>query len=602
MLKKLITIFFALLVGLHPVLSQAADLQSAFGNLVGDGATATYSRAGAYTSGARNIFVGGGVEVRFPQSRTTLVSVTPPGFSAGCQGISAHFGGISFISGKEIEALVRNIAQGAPGLIINMVIKALCPMCEAVLQNMQKLAQFAAKANMDSCRIANNLVGMLGKEVIGSSASGSEALNGACATRGSALNAGTDWYDTNMSVCQSLSGAVGKLEGYWKQMEDGLYGTSGAVNGSGSAGGGGTRTPTSVAGERCTYGVGNCTWVVLSEVFPTIDKSATPNTALTSDAEVVRKRLLIMNLLGTVLQGNGASCGADSGTSETGSVYDRETRTSFRTIKCLPKLEPKQLIGMFMCGNYQGTAASGSQSMAWTAYCSSMFTTTQGGTTQSAATVLAALKDIPVMDCGVLEGETESPYKNCKTIVPKKVGELDLVSGKGFLREVQDLLTEAVTRVRNNRSMADDATGRQIITLINLAPYPLYQAINAAAVYPEAGQQLIDSLSLLVADHLAYAYFQQFMSLSTQTSFAAVAVPPNAVDRLAAAMNAIRMEGDLNKARMGKTLATQQLVMEEIRKVNSVIQQSVMSEQLLNQQKYANTINTNAANASSDGK
>jgi hypothetical protein len=594
MLKKFLIAVLALMVGLQPLMANASDLGSAFSNLMSSGSAVSVSAPGRYSSGARNVFVGGGVEVRFPRSNATLFSIAPPSFSAGCQGISAHFGGFSFISGKQIEDLVRNIAQGAPGLVINMVIKALCPMCEAVLQNMQKLAQFAAKSNMDSCRIANNLVGMLGDKLNSNTAGGSEAVNAACSTRGAALDAGSDWGAVNTEVCTSMNTAVTKLQGWWKDMESGMYGTDGAPTGASSKGGGGTPTKQNTDAERCVYGLGNCAWLVLKQMYP-------DGTTTTSRQEANAKRLLLMNLMGTTLMSQGATCGEAADENQSSTVLDPKDKPVM-TVKCLPKLEPRQVVGLFMCGN-PGMATGESMNTLWKDYCSSMFRKQDSSTDLTG--VLNDIAGLKLMDCHLMDGIDDGlkEYDKCETLKTRTVGEMsDLITGKGFLLEVQELLDEAVKRVRTNQSMATDDTGKKIITLINLAPYPLYQAINAAAVYPEAGSQLVDSLSLLVADHLAYAYFQQFLSYATDSSNAGVTIAPAMVERLANGMNALRMEADYNRARMGKTLATQQMVMEEIRKVNQVIQQSVMTEQMLNMQKYANTINTNTAEPSTSGK
>ncbi len=617
MLKKLFTFLLVMLVALQPIVSQAGDLGDAFSSLVGNGAV-SYSQGGHYTSGARNIFVGGGVEVRFPTSRTNLVSITPPSFSAGCNGISAHFGGFSFINGAQIEQLVKNIAANAKGLVINMVIKALCPMCEAVIQNMQHLAQFAAKANMDSCRIATNLVNQLQAATIGTSGSGTDALTGACASQGSALNSGTDWYTTNMDVCKDLSTSVSQLQGWWSSFEGGVYGTNAQPAGmggdsTGANGGSGTGTPQSTAHERCTLKIGNCSYLVLKQIFP--EASVTANN-LTDDN--VKKRMLLMNLMGTEIFGNGASCGnidtedggADSGVS-TITTIPSSTPASGATSStvvpqhylCLPKIDPQQVVGLFMCGNVLTGAADTND--IWSNYCLSIF---KQSADTSASTFSSMLSGMKLMDCDILQGSTTTTtsstnaYDQCETLKASDALTMGLVSGPGFLQQVQSLLQTAVSRVRSNIPMANDDTGRQIIALINLAPYPLYQAINAAAVYPDAGQELVDNMSLLVADHLAYAYFQQFLTMSATASFNGVTIAPQEVDRLSKGMNSLRMEADANRARMGKTIATQQLVMEEIRKVNNVIQQSVMSDQMLNQQKYANTITTSAATVSSSGK
>lgn len=586
MFKKLFTYVMAFLVATSPLQAYASDLGNAFSNLMGSGSAATVTAPGRYTSGARNIFVGGGVEMRFPRSNVSLFSIAPPSFSAGCQGISAHFGGFSFISGKEIEQLVRNIAQGAPGMVINLVIKTLCPMCEAVLQNMQHLAQFAAKVNIDSCRVAGNLATMLVDKLKPTSAEGSQAVAGACGLRESAIGNTSEWGQANEGVCNTLKGSVAALDKQWKDIENGLYGAGGDVAA--------PKAKQDTSAERCGLGIGNCTWLVLAQIFEATDKVASN--------EVIKNRLLMMNLMGATLMGEGVTCG---------SAADATAGGAPSSLMCLPKLEAKDVIALFMCGRPSGDTSvqkTQAQGQVWSAYCSDMFARKDGDgklVAQKIGDVVTAIDSMPLMDCDLLpddQAANANAYDQCKTLKQSTVGEMKLIDGNGFLYEVQALLTEAVTRVRENRAMGKDEQGRRIIALINMAPYPLYQAINAAAVYPEAGQSLMDSMTLLVADHIAYAYLQKMLQLTAARSYAGVTISPKMVNKVLDGMQNLRMESDRNRSRMGKTIASQQLMMEEIRKVNLVIQQSVMTEEMLNMQKYANTVNTSAAEPSTTGK
>jgi Conjugative relaxosome accessory transposon protein len=590
MLKKLLTFVMALLVGLQPLTASAADLGAAFSNLMGSGAASSTNAPGRYTSGARNVFVGGGAELRFPSSKATLFSIAPPSFSAGCQGISAHFGGFSFISGDQIEQLVKNIAQGAPGLIINMVIKALCPMCEAVLQNMQKLAQFAAKTNMDSCRIATNLVALAGDALDMNSYSGKDSVAAACGVRSSSVNADSGWGDANRTVCKDMDTAMTNLKGWWSDIENGKYGRGGQPGDGAGKGGGGTAVKQNASAEICALNAGNCTWLVLAEMYRDKDKNKQPIPGV-DKMDMWGKRLMLMNLMGTTITGKGVSCGTD--------VTTDPANTSTSSVTCLPPLEPSTAVGLFMCGNGAG---GGETNVVWDKYCGSLFKTSDLAGTNSRDYV----KNIPILDCSSTDStvaSSDARYDNCDTLKMSVVADVPaLIKGRGFINEVRELLQEAVSRVRNNQAMGTDDKGKQIITLINLAPYPLYQAINAAAVYPEAGQELVDSLTLLVADHLAHAYFARFLKMSGALTGASITISPKMIDRLASGMNALRMEADSNRSRMGRTIASQQMLMEEIRKINTVIQQSVMTDQMLNMQKYANTINTNTAEPSTSGK
>src|SRR5690606_10290355 len=71
---------------------------------------------------------------------------------------------------------------------------------------------------------------------------------------------------------------------------------------------------------------------------------------------------------------------------------------------------------------------------------------------------------------------------------------------------VSRLLDSAVDAVRSNKEMPEE-----VIDLMQTAPYPLYQAVNAAAVYPVAAADLLDSISVLVAESASAAMMEEFI-------------------------------------------------------------------------------------------
>jgi hypothetical protein len=492
-------------------------------------------------------------------------------------------GAFSFINGKQIEALVKNIAQGAVGMVVHMVIKSLCPMCQAVIEAMQALSTFAAKASIDSCRVSSNLAHMLVDKLTPTSAQGTDGLKGACSTKASTSGEVTDFASANDAVCATLNSAMGSLTKKWEETEKALYGDAPA-----------SKKPLASAVERCSLGVGNCTWLVLTQLFPSVDG----NPGI--DDPSIPQRILLMNLIGVTLTAEGARCGTNAVTIPTQAGTAAEPIIS---VTCMPTLGIKEALGLFMCG-VPSTAPSAKEKYRWQTYCANLFATASnnGGSDKEVSDLI---ENYPIMDCDLTSAEAlagqNKPYYLCSTLKASTVLNSKLISGGGFLFEVESLLTEAVKRVRNNVPYSGDAEGRRIMQLIAMAPYPLYQAINAAAVYPEAGQQLVDSLTELVAEHIAYAYMTQILSLRASAAFKNITVPLPLIERIAIAMNTLKMEGDKDKSRFGKTLASQQMVMEEIRKINVVIQTSVMSEQMLNMQKFANTVNSSATNPSVGG-
>src|SRR5690606_7402031 len=111
--------------------------------------------------------------------------------------------------------------------------------------------------------------------------------------------------------------------------------------------------------------------------------------------------------------------------------------------------------------------------------------------------------------CSDLPNKPDCSQLDSMPIKDAAVDGTSLVAGKGLMYQTRDLLEEAVKRVINNKPIyagPGDDKGTQIIQLVQIAPYPLYQAINAAAVYPASAMDLLDSMSLLVAESLAYSY------------------------------------------------------------------------------------------------
>ena len=213
LIKQIIVLFTSVCFLVTAPLAQAIDLNNAFNSLVANGnMNAAINKPGHFQSGARHIFSAGGVDVRMPRTQVSLFSITPPSISAGCGGVSAYFGGFSFISGEQIQALVKNIAQGAVGFVIHLAIKTLCPMCEAVIELMQKLAQAAAKMSMDSCAIGEQLGQMIGDKM-GLKPPPDFARNvcGQDITAPSSNNS-DDFLGTLDGICKSVEGAFKKIQ------------------------------------------------------------------------------------------------------------------------------------------------------------------------------------------------------------------------------------------------------------------------------------------------------------------------------------------------------------------------------------------------------
>lgn len=155
MLSALRTYFFAFFLIVANLAAGPAHASltagDAFGSLMG---TTTIDQGGAIHSQARSIYSLGGGQISVQGKRLTLLAVDPPSFSAGCGGISWHFGGFAFISMDEIRQMVEAISQAALGVAVDLAMQTLCPQCYAVMSKLREIANAMRNAAADSCRVA----------------------------------------------------------------------------------------------------------------------------------------------------------------------------------------------------------------------------------------------------------------------------------------------------------------------------------------------------------------------------------------------------------------------------------------------------------------
>ncbi len=550
--KKLACLFLALTTLLQPFAAQAVDLGSAFTNLVGPDAAYSMQKPGRFQSAARGGFSGGAFEMKVPRGSNVpqLFSVTPPNISVGCNGISAHFGGFSFISGKEFEALLKRIASGAAlGFVTSLVMKTLCPPCEAVVQELKTAAQTAARLARDSCQWGRE---MGEKFLAGTGVSGGQSEM--CSSTAASNNSDGDSLSAFSGLCSSLSSAAKALHEFNESAGD---------------------TEEQKAAKRtqadCTATSGNQTWRKLAA----FDGSGTFESG--SD-ENYRRKLLLLNIMGAELQISGDD---DPVSCETGNG-EKWTATNNEPHKyCPPPMDNAKLVGHFMCGSpavVQQAVADGKISGTVQKYCADYI-----GTSEAASG--------KVWRCGTGAGGVLSQAEKSSCNVLTLTTSDTLFTGEGFLISVSSLLREAVERVRTgNPNAFTDETGRKIVRLVQVAPYPLYQAINAAAVYPSAASDLIDSISVLVAEQFAYAMFDELLRLDGRSSSSICLSRPQATELLKF-LESFRASNYARKTQMSQNMAMQQALTEQIRQINVAIQRQVMSDDMLSNGRMGNALN-----------
>lgn len=180
----------------------ATSAEGIFKNI---GMTYSGDAAGVLKGQARTIFSFGGGMTTARGKKVSLMAVDPPSVSAGCGGISWHFGGFAFISAEEIRQMIEAISQAALGVVIDLALSTLCPMCHSVMDKMRALANAARSMIADSCRIAKKL----GSMITGTGLLGSEGKRTECGTEAARSGISGGVMDAQLdSVCDSLSSAT----------------------------------------------------------------------------------------------------------------------------------------------------------------------------------------------------------------------------------------------------------------------------------------------------------------------------------------------------------------------------------------------------------
>lgn len=515
-----------------PSLAHAVDLDSAFGGLMNNTSVAV-NKGGYFEAGARGIYSAGGFDVRFSTSKGSniqLISITPPKFNYGCGGISAFFGGFSFVSSEQITELIRNIAQGAVAFVVHMVIKTLCPQCEAVLQLMQKLAQMASKVQLDGCRLGYKLMEELAAS--GKVEEGTQASMNVCGAKMAAEGSTKDFLTAINDTC-------GKLDKLSKQYSQWLYGGNTA------------RPLTSPADKAAWHSLGtqygNITWKAIDIMMGT--QNVAPNDPIITQS--YSERILFMNLLGVMRRVNRG---------EAGIVADYRP----------PTLLGQRFPVLLMCGSTP--IAAGDRRDPLNDFCR-----VDLGPSNTAVYTGVNNENVEIYGC-------DEPFA-CENIGPVKLK--DVLVGKGFVFAVRDVLSEAIKEVAKGNSIPAEARA-----LADSSSYPLYQLINIGAVYPGVAQEMVSSLSWLIGMQLATSYLQKLVEIAPHITSTAEAqqygqIPDTILKALTDALSQFYSKSTAMKDSVSKNMVIQQHLTESIRQVNKAIQQQVMMQELAPQQAYS---------------
>ena len=196
------------------------------------GAAANVTGPTAYQGQSAGYYSLGNVWTRFPQKTTSLANLQLPRARAGCGGIDIFAGSFSFINASEMVALLKAVANNAVGFAFSLAIDTVCPECNKIMQEFSQKAQLMNSLSINSCEMAQGLVGGLWPkgdladkaicEAIGNSEgifTDYAAAKHGCGTRGqrAATNqgAGADYADVNPGVARNYTWHVLKKSAFF---------------------------------------------------------------------------------------------------------------------------------------------------------------------------------------------------------------------------------------------------------------------------------------------------------------------------------------------------------------------------------------------------
>ena len=530
----------------------ATGINGALTNLL-SGVDVSANGPGYYNSEARGVFLLGGTQVRFAtRTSPSMASVNPPYLYAGCGGISAYFGGFSMISGSQIKQLIKEIAQNSVGLVTMLAIKELCPTCADVISEMQAIAQKAADLSINSCGMSKWLI-QKGAGLFGKTANFSDDEQSTLAATEASMGKSSGYL-------ADMYNAVGKADTYLSDMNNDI---TDAEKTSGT-------NPDSQTGTMalCAHG-GEC-----NTVWALLGQSDLGNS---TDPEAMWDKTLLMNLMGTeVTCAGGSNCpgippsvglkiyparlGFSGAPGRAGSMYN--------------------VYRLFLCGvNWQHAGDTPSAQQVVTTYC-------QSSASSKGQSASAGFSKIPVWQCGDSD-LWSNPGARCTDIIEEPLDQSllgDGASGQGavdgYLPYVANILDKGVQEVINNQPLDN-----QVIALLQLVPAPLYQAINAAAVFPAASQELVMSMSIYTADLLVDDQIRHIARTAGRLHGSSQ-IHQTQIAQLYKFLGAMIVQARQNDKSFISSIDLQQALMQQIREVNAAVAQETISQGLLGQSRF----------------
>ncbi|GBG14419.1 uncharacterized protein NMK_2018 [Novimethylophilus kurashikiensis] len=612
--KSFLFAMFIALVGV--TFSANAESPTASGIFSTIGGSTTIDKGGAIESQARSIYSLGGGMSSFHGKKVSLIAADPPSFSAGCSGISWHFGGFAFISVDEIRQLVEAVAQASLGVAVDLAMQTLCPQCYAVMAKLREIANMMRNAAADSCKIAKNFGSILQAQMPGlfqPSAAVEE-----CGVDSSANNSSDSSMGAQLSngLCSSLSKAESFLNTAGTDVMNFL-------NGQPTSDG---KTPSKEELEK----YGNTTYAALTAlgykdgfvkdvllsylgmriIFPNADStcaSAFQNFSGTPSGDQPQS-MIFENNSWSPAPGTSTSANGNHDIEVTGSSSSDAPRVTASTVN-EPDAEPsgatkavgtacdappvltstQELATLIVCGAdvnkdkerlKQRFPNARIEDSSLDAMCGNA--TTQASSSSStgwqALDWTGEAKNTMIYHCGQDSADCMEPQMMKLEDALNQDTSNDTSPYTGLAWMVMDALYSGVQAVIDNKPMPDNT-----VAMLNGAGYPLYRLINMAAVYPGMTDELLSAYGASISVQFA---IQSISKITLPGANPAISyLPSNGVSQekllqfRADIMNITR-QNDKMADDVLKRLSEKRALVDAIVQVNKALQAEVISQGL----------------------
>lgn len=450
-------IIHGLIVGvmIWPSISNAAGVKNSLEKAF-DALTST-TRPGVYHSQIRGYMTGGGFQVHFPSYAVDLISLSPPHYSAGCNGIDLYLGGLSYISGKQFVYLLRGIAANTMGYSFGLAMRTLCPVCATTVSQLQKVAQAANHFAINQCQVSMGLVNAVTSQQAGRHMASLAALEGARTGKTSDFLAGMSEIGDDVSkALNTLASSLSRLQDKGSQLQ----------------------------ALQSTH-LGSDTWKLLSGLNRT-------------------QKLFIQSVLGTTVR----------------YPYPATHPKMIRVLPVAASMSIQQLVDLFMYGveakhpdnaNIWVNDCSDDNAVAQSTINKLLAVNNQvlcQHVVKQRIKASSWYRQTNAATKGIALAR-EGFFGLTYALLSQAIANVSEGKPLGTPAVIQ--LPVAIYGGSNSTKREVSFTQKDIEGFISIAPLPLYRAINIAAVYPEISQALMANIAEIVAAQYATTYLEQIL-------------------------------------------------------------------------------------------